>query len=308
MKRKRMMTVTNNIKFHMKTNRVILLLILLFCSEQSISQTYKSAFRADMCDCLETESLKRKLTENAYKSCFRETLPIYAAQIDAQIVEEDINKKYLQGQIARRDLIVTMQSELVYTCKAYFDHLEDEKLSKKLIARDYVKAIDLEKQNQLVAMSPNAYAYFSRAQLHYILGHFKKAEEDVRKSLEVNPNSSNMKSTRNELLLLALIYEEEQQFTKAVALYDQVYFGVYDSPVAILRAIADKNNGGTIANIPKSDDINLLQTKSNARHRRQSARSTNQKQTTKQKTKNEESKAKKKTDTFALKKLFKIDN
>ncbi|RKE94949.1 tetratricopeptide repeat protein [Ichthyenterobacterium magnum] len=293
----------------MKIKNTIIILSIIFFGNTASSQSYKLAFRADMCDCLTLESQKRNLTENAYKACFREILPKYATQIDAEIEEEDVNKKYLLGQLARRDLIVVMQSELVYTCTAYFDHLESEKLSKKLIAREQAKESDLEAQDQLVAMAPNTYSYFSRAQLHYNLGNFKEAEADLKKCAEVNPNKDNIKSRRHELLLMALIHEENKDYAQAISLYDLAYFGVFDSTVAILRAIADKNNGGTIANIPKFEDENLKPKDLNNKSRRRlTTRSKTTTKTAKKKTNNQKKQSIKKSDTSSLKKLFKIDN
>ncbi|MEM5566834.1 hypothetical protein WNY78_17060 [Psychroserpens sp. AS72] len=293
----------------MNIKNTIVVISIVFFGNVATSQSYKSAFRADMCDCLTLESQKRKLTENAYKACFRETLPKYAIQIDAEIVEEDVNKKYLLGQVARRDLIVVMQSELVYACKAYFDHLEREKLSKKLIARERAKASDLETQNQLVAMSPNTYSYFSRAQLHYNLGSFDKAEADLNSCYEANPNKDNVMSRRHELLLMALIHEEHKNYAQAIALYDLAYFGIQDYEVAILRAIADKNNGGTIANIPKLIDgkISATSVKKEDRRAQQTTRGRTSR-TVNKKTTTQKEQTKKKSDTSSLKKLFKIDN
>lgn len=288
----------------MNIKNTIVILTVMFFGNVATSQSYKSAFRADMCDCLTTESQKRKLTEKAYQACFTETLPKYAIQIDAQIVEEDVNKKYLLGQNARQDLMLAMQSELVYTCTSYFNHLESEKLREKLIAKERVKESDLEKQNQRVAMSPNTYSYFSRAQLHYNLGNFDKAAADLNSCYETNPNKENVKSRRHEFLLMALIHEENKNYDQAIALYDLAYFGVYDSPVAILRAIADKNNGGTIANIPKLEDDVLKPKITDAKSRRRST--TRGRSSTKIEKKN--TTTQKKNDTSSLKKLFKIDN
>ncbi len=294
----------------MNIKNTLVILSIIFFGNVATSQSYKSAFRADMCDCLTLESQKRKLTENAYKACFIETLPKYATQIDAQIVEEDVNKKYLLGQIARRDLILTMQSQLVYTCKAYFEHLESEKLSKKLILREQAKESDLEAQNQLVAMSPNTYSYFSRAQLHYNLGNFDKAEADLKSCYEANPNKENMMSRRHELLLMALVHEENKNYAQAIALYDLAYFGVQDSPVAILRAIADKNNGGTIANIPKIIDgkIGSAAVKKEGRGAQPTKRSRTTSRAKTNKATTQKKQTKKKKDSSPLKKLFKIDN
>ena len=108
---------------------ILMLFLVMFTAE---AQSYKTAFRADMCSCLKEESLKRQLTENAFKACLIETLPTYATQIDAQIIEEDANKKYYLGQLARKDLLVAMKSELIYTCEVYYKHLDYKRTSKKL--------------------------------------------------------------------------------------------------------------------------------------------------------------------------------
>ena len=267
------------------------------------AQSYKSAFRADMCDCLETESLKRTLTENAFKACLRETLPKYAKQIDAQIVEEDINQKFYKGQLARKDLLVAMQSELIYSCDVYYEHIYFKRNSKKLIARENAKESDLEKYNQMVALTPNAMAHFMRAKVQFNLGNIKETEADLNKSLELNPNRENAKATRHELLLLACVYEEQERFAEAIAIYDKIYFGDLDTEVAQLRALADKQAGGTIASISKiieSDEKKEIKSTVQGRSAR---RANTSNKTTKQLNKN-----KKKQDTSSLRKLFKTGN
>ncbi len=291
--------------------KLITFVSIIFLSVNcTYGQSYKIAFRADMCECLEQESLRRKLTDKIYSICFKEILPKYATQIDVQIVEEDLNKKYRLGQIARKDLILALKYELVYTCDTYFNYLESEKLSKKLIARDHVKESELVSQNQYVALSPNALAYFTRAQLHYNLGNFKEAEADINKSIEVNPYSENAKSTRRELMLLALIYEEQERYNEAIVLFDKVYFGEMDSQVAVLRALVDRKAGGSVASIPKLTDNKLLTVDSRTRNRRQpdTKITAKRKSARKIRIKKEKTETKKKTDTVALKKLFKIDN
>ncbi|RLJ62604.1 tetratricopeptide repeat protein [Lacinutrix venerupis] len=293
----------------MNVLKIIVVTSLFFLVNLVNSQSYKPSFRVDMCDCLTLEIQKRKLTENAYKACFRETLPKYATLIDAQIVEEDINKKMLLGQLARKDLLISIRPELVYTCEAYFNHLESEKLSKKLIIREQARESDLEKFNQLVAMSPNTYSYFSRAQLHYNLGNLDAAETDIKSCIEINPNKDNIKSRRHELLLMALIHEERNNYTEAITLYDLAYFGEMDVEVAILRAVADKNNGGSIANIPKLKDSAENVLSSNKPSRRRSTTSNQTRSQSQNKTQTTQSiQSKKKKDTSSLKKLFKIDD
>ncbi|WP_452227052.1 hypothetical protein [Lacinutrix cladophorae] len=294
----------------MKPNIIVLLAFLTVYS--AYGQAYKSAFRADICQCLETESLKRNLTPNAYKNCYKETLPKYANQIDAAIVEEDLNKRYYLGQLARKDLILAFQYELIYTCKVYFDYLDRNRTSKILIAREQAKESDLEAKNQMVAMSPNAYAYFHRAELHFNLANLKEAEADINKSLEVNPNASNIKSTRHELMLLALVYEEQKQFAKAVALYDKIYMGDLDSQIAELRALANKKAGGSMSSIPKPVNKTEPVIKNKTERRRPKPKSTTTKTTEiiterRTKTRQEAKQTKSKSDSSSLKKLFKLE-
>ncbi|MDG5492331.1 tetratricopeptide repeat protein [Psychroserpens sp. SPM9] len=273
------------------------------------AQTYKTAFRTDMCACLEEESLKRKLTENAFKMCFNQVLPTYATLIDAEIIEADPNKKFYLGQLARKNLILSLQYELVYTCEVYYENLDRDRTSGKLIAREQVRESDLEVRNQYVAMSPNALAYFMRAQLHFNLGNLKEAEADIHKSLELNPNRDNAKTTRHELLLLAWIYEEYERYSEAVAIYDKITLGEFDTKVGILRALADKKAGGTFDNIPDYSQLNSSQTDLKTKTRRTTtSRNTTKKAQQKASNKSEKRQTKSNTDTTSLKKLFKIDN
>ena len=266
------------------------------------AQSYKAAFKDDMCHCIEQENLKRRLTENTYKTCFRETLTKYAAQIDAQIVEEDPNQKFYKGQLARKELVLALEYELIYSCNTYFEFLESLRVSKMLIAREHAKETDLEAYNQQVALTPNSISYFMRAQLQFKLGNLQEAAADINRSLDVNPYKANVKSTRNELLLLAWIYEEQNKFTDAIAIYDQLYSGDFDTKIAVLRALAHKKSGGTSASVP-----NVIKTNESTNDNKNSARRRSVTRTVKAKVTSEQVIEKKK-DTSSLKKLFKIDN
>lgn len=285
--------------------------MFLFVIHAAIGQAYKEGFKNDLCHCLEEESLKRKLTDNAYKVCFRQLLPKYATQIDAAIIEEDPSVKYYKGQVARKDLIIDLQYQLVYSCELYYQHLNAERLSKRLIAQEHAKAVDLELYNQQVALTPNALTYFMRAQVHFNLGHLKETEADIERSIAVNPNKANVKSTRHELLLLAWVYEEQERFSEAVSIYDTIYLGDFDSEVAILRALAHKKSGGTTYNklealsteTHNSDRINR---RSLGGRSRETPKGNSESDKRNSKVSSETSR--KKQDSSSLRKLFKIDN
>jgi len=291
----------------MKRNVLYMVALLGFCAISA--QSYKSGYRTDVCACLESESLKRSITENTLKACLRKVLPKYADKIDAQIDEPDVRKKFQKGQIARRDLLVAMSYELIYTCDVYFKHIEDQRRSAKLITRENTKESELERYNQMVALKPNAMSYYMRAQLHFNLGNIKEAEADLNKSLEVNPYKDNVKHTRHELFLLAWVYEEQEKYAEAVELYNKIYMGYYDQKVAKLRALADRKAGGTIANAAKMEPSQTTKDNTNAARRRTSETNTAAQEIKKKVRSNTESRAvkvKTKKDTAALRKLLKI--
>ncbi|WP_299100839.1 hypothetical protein [uncultured Winogradskyella sp.] len=273
------------------------------------AQSYKSAFRADMCSCLEEESLKRPLTENAFKTCLRETLPTYAEQIDASIIEADPQQKYLKGQLARKELLLAMPAELIYTCDAYYKHIDYQRTSKKLISRENAKESELERYDQMVALSPTSSAYYMRAQIHFKLGNLKETEADINKCLELNPNKENFKSTRHELKLLAWVYEEQERYAEAIALYDKIYFGELDIEVLKLRALADKKRGGTLGNMPSAAELNEPNRQAqeiNVNSKQDRLNKNIHKKTNKNTSRTSSDKSVKKTDSASLRKLFKL--
>ncbi|MBU2929395.1 tetratricopeptide repeat protein [Winogradskyella psychrotolerans] len=290
--------------------RSILYVVAMFGFCTISAQSYKSGYRTDVCACLEDQSLKRSLTVNTLNGCLRKILPKYADLIDAQIDEPDVQKKYYKGQVARKDLMVAMSHELVYTCDVYFQHIDDRRTSKKLIAREKAKASELERYNQMVALQPKAISYYMRAQLQFNLGHIKEAEADLNKSLEVNPYKESVKHTRYERLLLAWVYEEQEKYSAAVAVYDKIYMGDLDSEVAILRALANRKAGGTLTSNPLVKQVESVSNTSTTTQREttKTDQSTTviEKKASTNTAKNSTLKTEKKKDTASLRKLLKI--
>lgn len=271
----------------------------------SFGQSYKDAFRDDVCVCLKQEKLKLRLTEKTYDKCFKEILPKYATKIDGEIKEEDVNKKYRLGQKARTNLMLAYKHELIYTCDVYYNLIEELRTGKKLIARENAKKSDLKLLNEQVAMSPNYTSYSRRAQLQFKLGDLEASVNDINRGIEVHPYGDNVNYIRNDLLLLAWIYEEQGRFNDAIKLYDTIYTSIYDTDVAVLRSIVDKKSGGTLSNISLSDSKNKTikiskenSVKTNGKRILKSSRDKNNRR---------ESDMKKKDDTSSLRKLFKID-
>ncbi|MUU78298.1 tetratricopeptide repeat protein [Winogradskyella endarachnes] len=284
----------------MKLINTFILLIISVLSANS--QSYKKAFRDDMCQCIELVSQKRSLTNNVLKTCYVEILPNYADLIDATITEEDINKKFIEGQLARKDLLTAMYSELIYTCDTYYNFIDFQRTNSALVLRENASESELKRYNQWVALKPNFTTYYMRACVHFTLKNLKEAEADINKSLALNPNKKSAKITRKELELLAWVYEEQERFKEAVAIYDSIYLGDFDTNVAQLRALANRKSGGTMSQILKEEITSnkVLGQKENTNTQK------NQKVLTSNKSKSETTIKSKKKDTAALRKLFKI--
>lgn len=266
------------------------------------SQSYKNAFRDDICKCLDMVSQKRSLTNNTLKACYIEILPDYADLIDASIVEEDINKKFIKGQLARKDLLTAMYTELIYTCDVYYNYVNLQRTNSALVLRKDASESELKRYNQWVALKPNFTTYYMRACVHFKLKNLKEAEDDIHKSIALNPNKKSVKITRNELELLAWIYEEQERFKEAVAICDSIYLGDLDTKVAQLRALANRKSGGTMSQILKEENtINQVDT-----NKENTDKQNSQKVLTSNKSQTTTTNKSKKKDTATLRKLFKI--
>lgn len=208
------------------------------------AQEYKEKFKADICNCLDTEIEIRRQIRNAFDTCFNKNLPTYATIIDASLEEGTPVLKYQKGQLRRTELKFMFLHELVYSCDLYFQEIEAERQRQLAVGRSRTYPSDLEKLNQTVALHPHPKSYMQRARTHFYLGNLKEAEADVLKSLEVNPYGQQGLYTRKEKLFLAWILEEQKRYKEAVTLYNESYAGNFDIETPILKAIAHKKAGG----------------------------------------------------------------
>lgn len=238
-----------------------IIITLIINSIFGYAQNYKTAFKAEICECLNTEIKTKRQMRNAFDACFNKTLPNYATQIDAAIQEENVTLKYQKGQQVRAEIKIEFLVGLVYSCDLYFNEIEAERQRQIAAFRSRTYPSDIEEWNQKVASHPTPFSYFQRAQTHFFLGNLKEAETDVLTSLKVNPNGSNGINTRKESFLLAWIYEEQSQYKKAINLYQNCYAGYFDIEVLVFRAMAHKNSGGKSAlPIPEIGKLNQTTT------------------------------------------------
>jgi tetratricopeptide (TPR) repeat protein len=239
---------------------IFLFYFFIMVNLKTNAQSYKDSFSADLCTCLqeEKESAKKKFSYVPYyfEICFKKHLTDYANLIDGEISENDKILKFKKGQRARRELLHYLKYELVYTCDIYYSTLVSENQKRLEMVRKRADTTKLEPWNQRVAMSPNHAYYLERAKLHFELGNLKEAEVDIRQSLDINP-SNKLLFTKGSKLLLASILEEQKKYDEAIAIYDQIYLGVYDSRTAVLRAIVKRKNGIPF-DVPKIAKQNMM--------------------------------------------------
>jgi len=297
------------------------LIILVFFSSLLITaQGYEAKYKADICACIEAKKNTFQTADKIYYACFSKHLSTYASFIDAQIKEDDKTKKFIASQKIRKELIQRFKYELVSSCDAYIDIIEGKKLD--VIQQFRSRKIDsaqIDKLNESVAMRPHWTSYFARGNFYYVIGNLQKAEQDVLKSIEENPLNKDNLVTSQENFLLALIYEEKKQYTKAIAIYDAINSKSLNPSVELLKAIVIRKKNGYVfktKNTSKKDIPALvLKGKQEKEPIKTSSKTINnipqtdstQTNSSKLKNRKKETVSKNKDSTQSLRKLFKIN-
>lgn len=291
----------------------LLLLLCLLCIHKSKSQTYKTNFRVDICQCLQDEFATANNLDKKLSECFRSELTKYATFIDAEIKEENATLKFAKGAKARRDLELEFKSELIYSCDFYYNKIEKTRQETLLALREQDYRSELKRTNEFVALSPTNIAYLGRAGIYYYkIGDLDKAMSDVNRSIEFIKSLDKDSWPKSEKLLMALIFEEQKKYDQAIAIYDDLYRSVYDYQIAILRAIVNRKKAGngniTISEsiISQSSTIIVKEADANVSNQLKGRRNLNR-TSTKKNQPSESSNDTKKSSTSDLKKLFKLD-
>lgn len=296
----------------MKYLEVLFFYLILFSAN---AQGYETKFKTDICVCIETKKNTFLSAEKMYTACFSENMVTYAPIIDAQIKEDDKTKKFIAGQKVRRELIEKFKYELIYSCDTYLDIIEEKKWN--AIQQFRSKKIDsarIDKLNETVAMQPHWASYFNRGQFYYYIGDFQKAERDILKSIQENPSNQNGTITVQENLLLALIYEEQKQYAKAITIYNTINAKTINPSIELLKAIVyRKSNGYVNKSNTIGESVYTLTTpkekpqKPPVEINRRTASRTPQTNTDNTNSSQKQTVSKSKDSTKALRKLFKLN-
>ena len=219
---------------------LLTIVILTFFSAEMTAQNYKDSFRNDICNCFEEAQPEVYALDGTVGKCFGEQLTKYAHFIDNEIKDTVVMTKLRKGQLARQNLFSTYKYELIYSCERY-SALADSARAAQLsnLKKSYGREDRLERAHQRVAMSPNWFSYYSRSQIHFGLGNLNEAEEDLQYAMSI----MNYEDPQYKLLL-AWIFEEKKEYSKAVAIYDELIDGLSNTTLTRLRAMANNKAGG----------------------------------------------------------------
>ena len=222
-------------------NYILFVFILTIFNMIGYSQSYREAYRADMCDCVteRTQGDYRAL-QKSYNDCIKELLPEYAPRIDASITEDDPRVKVQKGLLQRTALNINFQIELINTCESYFTMIQNGREEK--LRREKFDGATIKKINEDIALYPNYGSYLRRAKALIAKGDYDAAITDLKKSLELQPQYN-----RDAYHYLGWAYEKKEEYKAAAEAYSQMRFDIkYDQESISLQTIAMHKAGSDI--------------------------------------------------------------
>ncbi|GEQ85204.1 hypothetical protein ULMS_07120 [Patiriisocius marinistellae] len=222
------------------------------------AQSYTTSFKAEICNCLPQQFETQKNPNKAIETCFQNTLPNYAALIDAEIVEENANIRYQKGQQKRMELMVSFTYEMVNSCDIYFNKIEEIRELQFNQGKAYITEAKIVELDKLVAMHPNHGTYLERGRANFYLENYSKAEIDVRESIRIYKEMTQQENIA-AIYLLAWILEKQERYQKAFQLLDEEYKERPIFNTAYFREIANKKTGGSFKPLKNASNRRIKQ-------------------------------------------------
>lgn len=199
-----------------------LLLIILFIPSILVSQDIDSEIQKlsnkiapEFCGCLEEFDILQ--FEEKFGNCFGMNLQKHEKEMnqlfsnDTTIVAEEKNDRLIQ------DLLMGMQEKLFNECPVYYNFIANIKSDaiKKVRAADTNKKLD--SLNNLSELEPNDNYYYLKASMLFADKEYENAKMEITKGLNLSGNEERFK------VLLAWIYEEQNEIQKAIDIYNDLY-------------------------------------------------------------------------------------
>lgn len=239
MKKMKKMTTMMMENISVMKKAFLLFVFIVFGVATSFCQSYKDAFRADICNCIsDQENVTYKSLKNLYSKCLRENMPKYATQIDASIPDTTMTVKMQLGQLKRQALIINYEIELLNTCEVYFEIVE--KGREDQLGTVQYDDRKMKRYNETIAMTPNSYTLVQRGVSYLAQGNYTDAISDYKAALEINPNFY------QAYLYWGWTLEKQNKYTEAAAMYRRMKSTRYDVLSMTLQTIAMYKAGSNV--------------------------------------------------------------
>lgn len=183
-------------------------------SKKEFSDEFKKKVSIDVCNCLNE---KKEIKENDIISCFHESTDIYQSEIVKLIDEDSEVSLYEQASILGENLYFDLQEYLVKDCDLYYNFFN------VLREQSYISMKKNHPQSKIDSLSnelsedKTPELLWLRGNAYFATNEFKKAREDYELCLKIEPNYIQC------LFFLGWLNEKEENYRKAIELYNQVF-------------------------------------------------------------------------------------
>lgn len=199
----------------------LLLLVVLFpaifFSQEIDSEIQKlsNKMTPDFCGCLEEYDMLK--FEQKFGNCFAANIQKYESDMnqffssDTTEIAQANNDKFIQ------DLLMGMQTKLFIECPAYYDLIKNIKDDAIENLRSTDTRTKLDSLNSLPESERNHSYSYLKASMLFANKDYDNAKNEIFNGLNSNEDTERFK------ILLAWIYEEQNEIEKAVKVFDQLY-------------------------------------------------------------------------------------
>jgi tetratricopeptide (TPR) repeat protein len=213
--------------------RKIIFITLITSFNLSFSQGFKEKFGQDICECF---SEKERIELNTLETCFTKHIAKYDSDIEKLIDKNSELSEYEQGEIIGKQLFDNLQSDLVHTCDSYFEFFNSMREKSINDMRQNYPQSKMDTLNKQISLNKTTALLWERGNGYFSRNELSKAKEDYEMCLEIDPN--HLQST----FFLGWVYEREENYSKAIELYETVLNLTGQSQFKLIVEIAKRKS------------------------------------------------------------------
>lgn len=198
----------------------------IFGFGQEISEEFKKAFNKNLCNCIDSDQPFEECIENNLSNNFEGFCK------ELGLVTNELNEEEIYELVS--NLMNSIMDEFVNDCDRFYNDFLIKTQNEMIIAKKDISEDDLSQINEEIESTPSSIAYFKRGYYFFFTNKINHAEEDLKKSLELDSNNY------NSSIILGYIYEEKNQYDKAINIYSELYNKTKNHSFLIQRSIAKR--------------------------------------------------------------------